>query len=302
MNGYEVFVKQMGGLLENDRKRIKEDLEKSLKGKGKEEAKKAERIAAAQEKNVVAIANSYAVYVRDECKRNPDFNRQVMADWKSAPRMLKFVRNRAQEIAFDGMAMVADHCVYDWVNEYYFLDDKEEVYEQRRKEAEAKAKAEAEAKAKAERKAKSKAEAEALLSKDEAYQNSTEEEKKKLLNKKVNELVAKAEKSAKAKEKREAKAKAERDEAIKALESEASFNSADDKEKEKLIKAKIKEIKASKKKKKSEPVQPSPEAKARENIAASAEAMANVESIRQEAKLPETKEFQQMSMTDVIMG
>lgn len=229
---YEVFVAQMGEWLKAQKKELENSKQKF-----------SEEIIEMQHKNLVAQANKFALYVKKECSTNSDFNSLVSADWKSVNRLMKFINEKARKLAVNGCACVDDDIVYDWVTEYYFLDDEKEVKAER--EAKAKAKAEKEAREKAEAERKAKAEKEALdeLQNDEAYNNATEEEKKKLIDEKVKELIKKAERKAKADERKAKKAAEERAKAVKRLEDAGAFtDSTSEAEKEKMIEQTIKRI------------------------------------------------------------
>lgn len=227
-NGYEKFVAEMGEIL-NEYK-----VEEDAKDKEKKEM---------QRKMLVAQANEYAKYIKKECNENSDFNKAVLNNWKSVERMLSFVKNKAKDMAVNGCACVPDHMVFDWVNDYFFLDDKEEVEAKIKAEKEAKEKAELEAKIKAEAEAKAKAEAEKVLADDEEYKNASDEEKEKILKAKVSELQKKAERKAKADARKAKKAAEERSKAIKRLEDAGAItDSTSDTEKEKMIEQTIKKI------------------------------------------------------------
>lgn len=130
---------------------------------------------------------SISRYVEKEAKENASFNEALSLEWKSATRMLKFIWKKAQELAIPGNYMgvsgsgccVPDDIVFDWVNMYYFADDKKAFEEE--KAAEAKKKAEAEAKKKAEAEKLEKARAKALekLSKEDGWDALSDEEKEK---------------------------------------------------------------------------------------------------------------------------
>lgn len=230
-NGYEKYLTEMKDVLKND----KEDILKQEKLS--DEQKEMQR------QMMVGLANLFAGYIKKECENNPDFNNAVLQKHKSVKRLLEAVISKAKERQRNGMAYVPDDVVLDWVSDYFFLDDKEEVEAKIKAEKEAKEKAELEAKIKAEAEAKAKAEAEEVLASDEEYQNASDEEKKKILKAKISELQKKAERKARADAKKAKKAAEERAKAVKRLEDAGAFTSTtSDKEKEKMIKQTIKKI------------------------------------------------------------
>lgn len=230
-NGYEKYLTEMKDVLKND----KEDILKQEKLS--DEQKEMQR------QMMVGLANLFAGYIKKECENNPDFNNAVLQKHKSVKRLLEAVISKAKERQRNGMAYVPDDVVLDWVSDYFFLDDKEEVEAEIKAEKEAKEKAEMEAKIKAEAEAKAKAEAEEVLADDEEYQNASDEEKKKILKAKVSELQKKAERKAKADAKKAKKAAEERKKALERLEEAGAFtDSTSEAEKEKMIEQTIKRI------------------------------------------------------------
>lgn len=161
-------------------------------------------------------------FVEKEATQNSDFCDALSYEWKSAERCLKFINSSARKLACGPMLFVPDDTVYDWIRNYYALDDKAEV-EKEIAEAEARAKAEEERKkAEAEKKAKKEAD-EAIKKKAEelakAELESLDEDlseadsKKKLEELKkdhLKKLRAEARKKAKAEEKAKAKEMAEK--------------------------------------------------------------------------------------------
>lgn len=93
------------------------------------------------------IVGLISKYVEAEAKNDPDFDAALSLEWKNAGRMLKYIWKKAEKFAVRtgnvAMSCLTEETVYAWVNEYYFLDDKEEfekeqeeqrLAEQRRKE------------------------------------------------------------------------------------------------------------------------------------------------------------------------
>ena len=124
-------------------------------------------------------------YVEQQVAKTPEFEKLLNLEWKSAERMLRHVVNKAKSLAVsipgaNGAACcILDEMVYDWVYEYYQLDDKAEVEEERRKAAEAKAKKEAEDKKRAENKVKAREKAIEKLSATEGWAEKSDEDREK---------------------------------------------------------------------------------------------------------------------------
>lgn len=64
----------------------------------------------------------------------------IVQDWKEWERCYKYVFTQAYELQFNGSCMIDHETVYSWCREYWFLDDKDQVYAEReekeKKEAE----------------------------------------------------------------------------------------------------------------------------------------------------------------------
>ena len=118
-----------------------------------------------------------------------DEDRKVKAfySWKELTRCYQFMTEHAKEYALNGVACISDSTVFEWIDEYYRLDDQTEVEEKRRKKAInelklAKIKEEAEKKKKKPRKprktkAEKEAEEKAKAEKAKAEKDAKEEEK-----------------------------------------------------------------------------------------------------------------------------
>lgn len=134
---------------------------------------------------VQQMANGICLCMQEALAKNPDIESLISEEHKSTDRCLKYVWNKASEMAIKNSSgygyakvpvMVTSDNITDWLIEYYELDDKAEVEEEIRKEEERKA-AEAEKKAKKEAAAAKKKEklekdikkAENLLEKEFAF-------------------------------------------------------------------------------------------------------------------------------------
>lgn len=133
-------------------------------------------------------------YIEKEADANSDFRERISLEFKNAERMLKYVWGKAKSLAtnIDGIGAgccVPDDVVYDWVSEYYFLDDKAEY--EAEIEAKRKAKEEAERKAKEEEEKKVKAREKAIekLSKEDGFEELSDEEKEKKIADEVKKIL-----------------------------------------------------------------------------------------------------------------
>lgn len=80
-------------------------------------------------------------FIEKESCSDPEFDAALSLDWKNAGRMLKYIWSKAEKMAIThgsvASCCLAEEAVYAWVREYYFLDDREAVMEERTKKAEA---------------------------------------------------------------------------------------------------------------------------------------------------------------------
>lgn len=144
-----------------------------------------------------------AAYVSKEAETNEAFNEALSYSHKSAARMIKFLYAHAKDLAVENVACVPDDMVYDWVNQYYFADDKAEIKEELRKAAEAKAKEEERKKKEKELEERAKSKALEKLEASEGWSELPDEEKKK----KITEETRKIKSSLQAAERRKENAK-----------------------------------------------------------------------------------------------
>lgn len=109
------------------------------------------------------VENQYDTLFKILCEKadsDPAFDALVCQDHKSWSRCYKFVESKAREMAANGnMAMVEDAIVFGWIDEYYLLDDKAEVEEEKRRRAELEAKRKADIQKKKEKEEKKAAKA-----------------------------------------------------------------------------------------------------------------------------------------------
>lgn len=274
MNGYEIFLKQIGEIYSNTKaveekkaldkikSKYKEQADKTIeeeikainaerKEKGEAELSYSEKSdikskrkvevfnllweeAPAEEKTVDLQSNmplhcyhqmmtTILSFVKEESNRNPDFAEALAFEHKSVERMLKYIMSEAQKRAIGRMLFCPDQDVYDWICEYYALDDKAEIEAEKAKvEADKKAKAEKkqeqadkEAKKKANEKLKELAKQQAEEQLNAEFADLSEEEKAEKLKEfekaALKKLRAEARKKAKAEEKAKAKEKAKED-------------------------------------------------------------------------------------------
>ena len=80
-------------------------------------------------------------FIEKESFSDPEFDAALSLDWKNAGRMLKYIWSKAEKMALrhgqTASCCLTEEAVYAWVREYYFLDDREMVMEERAKKAEA---------------------------------------------------------------------------------------------------------------------------------------------------------------------
>lgn len=80
-------------------------------------------------------------FIEKESYSDPEFDAALSLDWKNAGRMLKYIWSKAEKMALrhgqTASCCLTEEAVYAWVREYYFLDDREMVMEERAKKAEA---------------------------------------------------------------------------------------------------------------------------------------------------------------------
>ncbi len=180
----EKFKKQVEAILKATEK------EASVKNEGSRED--LQKVAAV--KMYKMLITCIVKYIEQQVASTPEFEKLLDLEWKSAERMLKYVVGKAKSLAVtipgaNGAACcIPDEMVYDWVYEYYQLDDKAEVEEERRKAAEAKAKKEAEAKKRAENKIKAREKAIEKLSATEGWAEKSEEDKEKEIAKEASSI------------------------------------------------------------------------------------------------------------------
>lgn len=167
-------------------------IEKLLNSSDNKDGDNYQAIAAAQMYKM--MLRCIVKYIEQQVKITPEFEKLLTLEWKSAERMLNYVIGKAKSLAINipganGTACcIPDEMVYDWVYEYYQLDDKAKVEEERRKAAEAKAKKEAEDKKRAENKIKAREKAIEKLSVTEGWAEKSEEDKEKEIAKEASSI------------------------------------------------------------------------------------------------------------------
>ncbi len=171
---YEVYEKQIGKIIVASEKKMMD-----------KKNNKQEPIAPITMYKL--IIGAISKYVKKESENNTSFREALGLEWKSAERLLIYIWKKAKELAVPGEylggqgmgCVIPSTIVYAWINEYYFLDDKEEVEKEeaekarKQKEAEEKARIDAELEIKAREKAIEK------LSSEEGWDNLSDEEKEK---------------------------------------------------------------------------------------------------------------------------
>ncbi len=165
----------------------KTQIDKILENTEKEESHNSpDKIAAVAMYKIMtgAIGN----FIEKESCSNPEFDAALSLEWKSAGRMLKYIWSKAEKMALKhgqtASCCLTEEVVYAWVHEYYFLDDREVVMEERAKRAAAEQKQkEAEAK-----EARYRKNALDILSKQSGWADLPDEEKKKKITSKIKSL------------------------------------------------------------------------------------------------------------------
>jgi len=165
----------------------KNQIDQILENTEKEEANNTpDKIAAVAMYKIMIGAVSK--FIEKESRSNQEFDAALSLDWKSAGRMLKYIWSKAEKMAIThgsvASCCLAEEAVYAWVREYYFLDDREAVMEERAKKAEA-AQKQKEAK---EKEAGYRKTALDILSRQGGWNDLPDEEKKKKLTAKIKSL------------------------------------------------------------------------------------------------------------------
>lgn len=168
----------------------KTQIDKILENTEKEEAhNSSDKIAAAAMYKIMTGAISK--FIEKESCNNPEFDAALSLEWKSAGRMLKYIWSKAEKMALrhgqTASCCLREEVVYAWVQEYYFLDDREAVMEERAKRAAAEQKQkEAEAK-----EAQYRKNALDILSKQSGWADLPDEQKEKKITSKIKLLKKK---------------------------------------------------------------------------------------------------------------
>lgn len=72
--------------------------------------------------------------IREMAEKNPAFAEKLLLPWKSFKRCYKYMEKKAYEMSTNKKTcVVVSTLLFDWVNEYYMLDDKAE-WEEKQKE------------------------------------------------------------------------------------------------------------------------------------------------------------------------
>ena len=176
------------------------------------------------------MVGAISKYVEKESAENKDFNDALSFEHKSAERMLKYVWKQAEALAVptigsnEAACCVPGEIVYGWINEYYFLDDKEEYEKEQAEIARKLAEEEARKKEEAEKTALARKKAIEKLEKEDGWEELSEEEKEKKIKEEAikikNRIGKKApSKKAAAKSPKEPKEKPSLDEALASADS-----------------------------------------------------------------------------------
>lgn len=165
----------------------KTQIDQILKNTEKEEANNSQDKIAAIAMYRIMIGAISKFIEKGSCS-NPNFDAALSLEWKSAGRMLKYIWSKAEKLALRhghaASCCLTEEVVYAWVHEYYFLDDREAVMEERAKRAASEQK-QKEAKAK---EAQYRKNALDILSKQRGWDDLPDEEKKKKLTSKIKSL------------------------------------------------------------------------------------------------------------------
>ena len=104
----------------------------------------------------------------ERCKEDPGLGEDILLEHKSWERLHKYLYGKAKEQAVNGCAAVMDSVVYEWAEDYFRMDDKEQVEKEIREEEERKKKAEEDKKKREEEAKKRKEKAEKKAAKEAA--------------------------------------------------------------------------------------------------------------------------------------
>lgn len=165
----------------------KTQIDKILENTEKEEAHNSpDKIAAVAMYKI--MTGAITKFIEKESCSNPKFDAALSLEWKSAGRMLKYIWSKAEKMALrhgqTASCCLTEEVVYAWVHEYYFLDDREAVMEERAKRATAEQKRkEAEAK-----EAQYRQNALEILSKQSGWADLPDAEKEKKITSKIKSL------------------------------------------------------------------------------------------------------------------
>lgn len=81
-------------------------------------------------------------HIMKRCVKSESLCYDVMQEHKSWERCMKYVTNKAKQYAVNSVACIHDEQVYEWAEDYFHMNDKEEVLkeieEEKRRKAEAK--------------------------------------------------------------------------------------------------------------------------------------------------------------------
>lgn len=177
-------------------KDYEDQIRKIMADTEKEEAKSKNKDYLAPLAMFKLMVGAMSKYVEREASENEGFNAALSLEWKSAERMLKFVWKKAQELAVPGKYMgvngagccLSDDVVFDWISDYYFLDDKEQVEKERAEAAKKKAEAEAKKKEEAEKLKRAREKALEKLSAEDGWNELSDEEKEKKITAEANKI------------------------------------------------------------------------------------------------------------------
>ena len=86
------------------------------------------------------FAKPVLTYLIKRCAEDKGLSEDVMQRHKTWEKCLAYIYGKAKKQAVDNRAVVEDHIVYEWAEDYYHKDDRAEEMARLRKEAEQKAK------------------------------------------------------------------------------------------------------------------------------------------------------------------
>lgn len=127
-------------------------------------------------------------HIMKRCVESEALCQDVLQNHKTWERCMKYVTEKARAFAVNQVACIPDSIVFEWAEDYFHLDDKEEVEKEMAERAKKKAEAEKRKAEEAERETLARKEAITILSMTEGWEKLPEEEKEKKIKEKARDI------------------------------------------------------------------------------------------------------------------